>query len=118
MTDVVELVAKAIQDEMRRQGVLFEWDGEEDLSRLAMNAGEYADLGLVCRAAINAVVRELTTVNGPLWRDIDDEIGRSARSYAIGVKSGLSASMNSSLDYTSMQILAFIRRHAGVPEQP
>ena len=61
---MIERVARAIQAEMRCQGVLYEWEpGEEDLSRLMMMVGASADLAAVARAALEA--------SGATWQPIE-----------------------------------------------
>lgn len=55
---MTERVARAIQAEMRQQGVLYEFDGE-DLTRLMMSTGAAADLTAISQAAIDATVEAI-----------------------------------------------------------
>lgn len=52
----LEEIARAIKDEMRKQDVLFEFDGDDDdPSTLMMNTGSAADLPRIARAVLSAL---------------------------------------------------------------
>lgn len=56
MNDPLEAICAAIQDELRRQGVLYEVDeAEPDLAVLMMETGETARLRPVARAILTAM---------------------------------------------------------------
>ncbi|MDQ4421504.1 hypothetical protein OOT33_13835 [Sphingobium sp. DEHP117] len=53
---LIELISRAIQGEIRRQGELYELEeGVEDLNRLRMSTGASVDLPLVSKAVLDAI---------------------------------------------------------------